>query len=426
MDLTICNTSGLKGVVHCPPNKSHSFRALMLAGLAEGASTIHSPAVSNDWMRGTEALEMFGARVTPKADRAWEVVGAGGALRTPDDIVDCGNSGVVLRLFMGLAACCEGYTVLSGDNSLRHIRLCGPMIDALNSLGAWAVSTKGDGHAPIVVRGRLKGGRAEIDGLDSQPVSALLLACSLAEAPSEIVVRRPGEKPYVAMTMDWMKRCGIEFSSEGFERFRVRGRSRWKGFETTIPLDWSAALYPIVAATLCPGSEVVLPGMDWRDSQGDKMVVHVLREMGASIDVVPKGVVARSSRLTGRVIDCNDFIDQFMLLAVVGACADGETTLTNAQSARHKECDRITEMARALKAMGAAVEEHPDGLTVRKSPLHGANLDSHDDHRMVMTLSVAAMAARGVSSISRCECVKKTFPDFAAQMRGIGADMQTG
>lgn len=424
MNLKIGNTSGLKGAVHCPPNKSHSFRALIMAALAKGVSTIHSPAVSNDWIRGTEALEMFGAHVTAKAGRVWEVVGTGGELRTPDDIIDCGNSGMILRLFMGLAACCEGYTVLSGDESLRHIRLCQPMIDALNSLGAWAVSTKGDGHAPIVVRGRIKGGRAELDGLDSQPVSALLLACSLAESPSEIVVRRPGEKPYVAMTLEWMKRCGVEVSNDGFEDFRVGGHSRWKGFETTIPLDWSAALYPIVAALLCPDSEVVLPGMDWQDSQGDKMVVNVLREMGASIEATPEGVVARTSRLSGRVIDCNDFIDQFMLLAVVGAFADGETTLTNAQSARHKECDRITEMVRALKAMGADVEEHPDGLTVRKSPLHGANLDSLQDHRMVMTLTVAAMAAGGVSGISRCECVKKTFADFAAQMQGIGADIQ--
>ncbi len=100
----------------------------------------------------------------------------------------------------------------------------------------------------------------------------------------------------------------------------------------TIPLDWSAALYPIAAAVLTPGSEVVLPGLDWQDCQGDKLVVDVLRQMGASIDITPEGVVARSSRLKGRVIDCNDFIDQFMLLAVVGACAEGETTLTNAES----------------------------------------------------------------------------------------------
>ncbi len=158
----------------------------------------------------------------------WEVVGNGGTMQTPDDILDCGNSGMILRFFMGLAACCEGYTVLSGDDSLRHIRLCGPMVEALGALGGWAVCTKGDGHAPIVVRGRLKGGRAELDGLDSQPVSALLLACSLADAPSDIVVRRPGEKPYVAMTLEWMKRCGVEFSNENFEHYRVRGAAGGK------------------------------------------------------------------------------------------------------------------------------------------------------------------------------------------------------
>lgn len=424
MDLTIGNSYKLRGSIRCPANKSHSFRALVMAALAEGVSTIHSPAVSNDWMRGVEALEMFGAQVNPKADRTWEVVGTGGALKTPDDIVDCGNSGIILRFFMGLAACCEGYTVLSGDESIRHLRICQPMIDALNSLGAWSVSTKGDGHAPIVVRGRLKGGQAEIDGLDSQPVSALLLAASLADAPSDIIVRRAGEKPWVALTLEWMKRCGIEFSNTDFEHYRVRGKSRWKGFETTIPLDWSAALYPIAAAILTPDSEVHLPGLDWQDIQGDKMVVDVLRKMGADIEVSAEGVTARSSNLKGQIIDCNDFIDQFMLLAIIGACAEGETILTNAEVCRYKECDRIAEMTRSLRAMGANIEERADGVVIRKSSLHGANLDSHDDHRMVMTMAIAALVARGTTTISKADCVKKTFADFVPQMQNLGADIQ--
>jgi len=424
MDLVVSSSSGLKGSIRIPPNKSHSFRALVMAALAEGTSTIHSPAVSNDWMRGIEALEMFGAQINPKADRVWEIIGTGGKLQTPDDIVDCGNSGIILRFFMALAACCEGYTILSGDHSLRHLRLCQPLVDSLNALGAWAVCSKGDGHAPIVVRGRLRGGHTEIDGMDSQPLSALLLAASLADAPSDIVVKRAGEKPWVNMTLDWMRRCGIEFSNTNFEHYRVRGKSHWKGFEYTIPLDWSAALYPIVAALVTPGSEVTLPGMDYNDSQGDRMVVEVLRDMGAQIDIHGDNVTARTSQLRGRVIDCNDFIDQFMLLAVVGAFAEGETVLTNAEVCRYKECDRITAMAQALKAMGASVQERPDGLVIRQSPLHGANLDSKDDHRMVMTLTVAGMAGRGTTVIQGAECVKKTFPNFAEQMQGIGAELQ--
>ena len=395
-----------------------------MAALAEGASRIGSPMVSNDWMRGVEALEMMGAAIEPKANQAWEVIGTGGALKTPDDIIDCGNSGIILRFFMALGACCEGYTLLTGDDSLRHIRLCRPLIDAINSLGAWAVSTKGDGHAPVAVRGRLKGGRAEMDGIDSQPVSALLIASSLADAPTELAVRRPGEKPWVGVTLDWLNRCGVEVSNQNFELYRIRGRSRWKGFDAQIARDWSAALYPIVAGVVTEGSEVCVPGMDFADSQGDKAVVNVLREMGADVRIEGDTVIARSSALRGREIDCNDFIDQFMLLAVIGACAEGETVLRNAEVARHKECDRISEMHKALKAMHADVEERPDGLVVRKSCLRGVRLDSRADHRMVMTMAVAGLVADGVTTISDVECVKKTFPDFLAQMRHIGCEME--
>ena len=425
MNLLAGPSPNVRGSVRIPPNKSHSFRALIMAALAGGTSRIIAPAVSNDWMRGIEALELFGASVTPKAGEVWEVTGTGGSLRPPEDIIDCGNSGIILRFFMGLAACCDGYTVLTGDRSLRHIRLCQPLIDALNSLGAWAASTKGDGHAPVVVRGRLKGGRAEIDGMDSQPVSALLIASALAQAPTELAVRHPGEKPWVGVTLDWLTRCGVEFSNEQFELFRVRGNSSWDAFEATIPLDWSAALYPIVAAVVTRESEVHLPGMDFADSQGDKAVVDVLREMGADIKIDGDVVTARSSRLTGREIDCNDFVDQLTLLAVVGACAAGETVLTNVEVCRHKECDRIAEICKALGAMGADIEERPDGLAVRKSTLRGVALDSLADHRMVMTLAVAALVAGGQTTINNIECVKKTFPDFVGQMQGIGCDMRT-
>jgi 3-phosphoshikimate 1-carboxyvinyltransferase len=423
MDLLIDNSPNLHGTVRIPPNKSHSFRALVFAGLAAGASRITGPAVSNDWMLGTEALEMFGAKVEPHAENVWEILGTGGRLNTPDDVLNCGNSGIILRFFTALAACCEGYTVLTGDDSLRHIRPMQPLIDAVNQLGAWAVCTKGDSHAPIVVRGRIKGGQAEIDGRDSQPISAILIASALADAPTELVVRDPGEKPWVDVTLEWLKRLGVEFSNDNFQTYRIRGRSSWAGFEYTVPLDWSAALYPIVAAVITPDSEVRISGMDFEDSQGDRLVVDVLREMGADIQMDGDCIIARSSKLTGRPIDCNDFIDQLPLLAVVGAVAEGETKLVNAAICRDKECDRISATYEALKTMEANIEEQPDGLIIRKSSLCGAKLHSRHDHRMVMTLTVAALVARGQTLIQDTTCVKKTFPQFVEQMSGIGGDI---
>ena len=424
MDLWVGASRNLAGTIRVPRNKSHSFRALIMAALAEGKSRIVAPAVSADWLRGTEALEMFGAKIEPGTHEAWDIEGTAGRLTVPEDVINCGNSGIIFRFFTALAAACPGYTVLTGDESIRRIRLCQPLIDALGELGAWAVSTKGDGHAPVVVRGPLKGGHAGIEGLDSQPVSALLMAGALAEQPVELTVHRPGEKPWIGVTTYWLERCGVKVHNDNFERYRVEGPCRWKGFEAVMPGDWSAAMYPIVAGIICPGSEVHVAGVDIDDVQGDRLVLGVLRDMGADITADRTGVTARSSTLTGRTIDCNDFIDQFMLLAVVGACAEGETVLTNAEVCRYKECDRIAEMAKALKLMGAGVEERPDGLVIRRSKLRGARLDSRADHRMVMTLSLAGMVAGGQTCITQIECVKKTFPNYVEQMTGLGCEMQ--
>ncbi len=423
MDLTIRKSERLRGEVAVPPNKSHSFRALIMASLAQGTSHIRHPAVSGDWMRGTEAMEMFGASVTPEHGDAWIIQGTGGELRTPEDIVDCGNSGIIFRFCTALAGLCPGYTVLSGDHSIRHIRPIGSLLGAMEQLGAFAVSTKGDGHAPIVVRGPLRGGQATLDGADSQPVSALLIAAAMGNAPTELTVTDPGETPWVGMTLDWLNRCGVEVSNEDYRLYRVRGRSRWDGFDVTVPADWSAALYPLAAALIAPDSEVRIPNVDWNDTQGDKGVIDVLREMGADIEVSDGGVVARTSQLWGRTIDCNPFIDQFMLLAALGAYAEGETVLTNAAICRHKECDRIRAMYESLRAMGADIEERPDGLVIRRSHLHGTRLDSRADHRMVMTLAVAALGAEGDTIVRNAECVRKTFAAFPEQMEHLGAVM---
>lgn len=424
MDLQIDSSPNLHGSVRVPPNKSHSFRALIFAGLAEGTSRIDSPSVSNDWMLGTEALECFGAQVEPHADNVWEVIGTSGRFQTPDDVIHCGNSGIILRFFTAIAGCCDGYTVLTGDDSLRHIRPMQPLLDAMNQLGAHATSTKGDGHAPVVVRGRLGGGRAELDGADSQFVSALLIACGLGDAPTELVVHNPGEKPWVDVTLGWLEKLGIEYSNDNYSLYRVRGKSHWAGFEYRVPLDWSAAMYPIVAAVITPDSEIRVPGMDPDDTQGDKAMLDILREMGADITVEGDTVIARSSKLTGRTIDCNGVIDQLPLLAVAGAAAEGETRLVNAAVCRGKECDRIAATAHCLAAMHARIEEHDDGLTVHHSKLKGAAIDSYQDHRMIMSMAVAGLIAEGPTVIRDAEHIKKTFGHFIEQMATVGCDFR--
>jgi 3-phosphoshikimate 1-carboxyvinyltransferase len=424
MDLVIGQSRKLRGKVEIPPNKSHSFRALIMAGLAEGTSRIVNPAESNDWMLCTEAFERFGASVRPRGSKVWEVEGTGGELETPDDVIFCGNSGIFMRFFTALSGLGRGYTVLTGDNSLRNIRPIKPLVDALNQLGAWAVCTRDGDFAPVVVRGPLKGGRAEMSGADSQPVSAMLFASTLAEGDTELVVTNPGEKPWIGVTLHWMEKMGVEFTNENYERYVIKQGSKWQGFEYRVPLDWSAALYPVVAAIAVPDSELVIPGMDPEDCQGDKEVLDVLREMGADIEVDDGRITVRTSELRGMEVDCNNFIDQLPLMAVVGALAEGETRLVNAAVCRQKECDRIAVSDELLTAMGADVEQTDDGLVIRGSKLKGTQLNSHHDHRMVMAMTIAGMAAEGETTINDCSCVKKTFARFPEQMASVGCDLR--
>jgi 3-phosphoshikimate 1-carboxyvinyltransferase len=217
---------------------------------------------------------------------------------------------------------------------------------------------------------------------------------------------------------------GIECKNENYEKYTVKGGEKWQGFEYHVPLDWSAALYPIVAALVTAESEVTIPGMDYEDSQGDKELVEVLRRMGGDITIEGDVVNARSSRLKGMEIDCNNFIDQIPLVAVIGALAEGQTRITNAEIGRKKECDRLAVSEMLLKSMGAEIEQTDDGLLIQGGKLKGAVLDSYKDHRMVMAMGVAAMAAEGDSLITDCQCVKKTFAKFPEQMAAIGAEIR--
>jgi 3-phosphoshikimate 1-carboxyvinyltransferase len=331
-----------------------------------------------------------------------------------------------LRFVGALAALSPTYTILTGDTSIRHNRPVKPLLDGLNQLGAFAASSRLDGYAPIIVRGPLKSGTAFLAGEDSQPVSGLLIAGAFAKVPIEIKVANPGEKPWINLTLDWFDRLKIRYKNEKFEHYQMMGGSSIQGFEYTVPGDFSSAAFPLAAAILTQ-SEVLLKNVDLDDPQGDKAIVHVLQKMGArlEIDKTKKTIAVRKgSILKGMKIDVNDFIDAVPILAVVGCFADGETEIVNAAIARKKESDRIHCIAHELKKMGADIEERPDGLLIRPALLHGAHLETYHDHRLVLSLSVAAMAANGESSLVGVECAAKTYPSFYEDFRVLGARIE--
>lgn len=414
--------STLHGEVVIPGSKSHTIRALVFGLLADGESVIRSPLDSSDTRACLAMVKNLGAAVEEKED-LWRVRGVGGRLEAPADVVDVGNSGTSLYIGLGVASLAEGYTVFTGDHQIRS-RPAAPLLRSLADLGVFAVSTRGNGMPPIIMKGRLRGGKTSLEAHTSQYLSSLLVAAPLAAGDAEITVPLLNEAPYVEMTLAWQKKLGIDFAADGLRRFEIKGNQRYRRFDESIPADFSSATFFLVAAAVT-GSELVLRGLDYTDTQGDKKVVEILQQMGAEIDVGERHITVMGGALRGGVFDLNDIPDALPALSVAACFADGETRLVNVPQARLKETDRISVMRDELAKMGADVAELPDGLVIRGSDLSGASVDGHGDHRVVMALAVAGLAAKGVTEITTAESVAVTFPGFEGLLRTAGADITT-
>jgi 3-phosphoshikimate 1-carboxyvinyltransferase len=413
--------STLHGTVTIPGSKSHTIRALVAAALADGRSTIQRPLISADTRSCLRGCQAFGAQFTDLGD-AWQIEGTAGRPRPPRDIVDCGNSGTSVNFLTGTAALVAGATILTGDAQIRR-RPNQPLLDALTQLGATAISAPQTGCPPLVVRGPLKGGYAEVRATISQYVSSLLLNCPLAPADTEIRAIDLGEKPYVEMTLSWLDRLQIQYEQHDLERFFIKGGQAFRAFEAAIPADFSSATFFICAAAI-PGCEIVLKGLDFDDPQGDKQIVDVLEMMGADIRPTADGLYICGTQLEGREIDLGDMPDALPALAVVGCLAQGTTQIRNVAHARLKETDRIAVMCTELQKMGAAIAEQPDGLTIETSRLRGQTVCSHHDHRVAMALTMAGLAAQGATRIPDADAVEITFPEFPQLLTALGASLK--
>jgi len=415
----------LKGDIVIPASKSHTLRSILFGSLGKGKSVIHHYLPSTDTQAMIEACRLFGATLDVSSERI-DILGINGKIDQAEDVINAGNSGIVLRFCSAIGALSKHPVVITGDHSIRHQRPMKPLLDGLSQLGVSTTSMRGDGYAPVIIQGPITSGKALIYGEDSQPVSAMLIASAFAEGPIEIDVKNPGEKPWIALTLDWFDRLGISYENHEFKQYRLPGNSRYDGFEYDVPGDFSSAAFPIAAA-LITQSNITLKNIDMSDSQGDKELIRVFQRMGGIIEIDEHSKtihVKKGSVLTGVQIDINDFVDGITILAVVACFAEGETRIHNAAIAKQKECNRIQCIATELRKMGAAIIETEDGLLIRKSSLKGTRVNSYHDHRMVMSLAVAAMGAEGETCISSVECVSKTFPTFMRDLNALGADIE--
>ncbi len=413
--IEITPVSTVDATVAVPGSKSLTQRALIAAALADGTSRLIGPLASEDTHYTSRALEQMGVTVE-RGDDVWLVHGNGGKLKTPDKEIFLGNNGTATRFLTSFVALGHGDFRIDGEERMRE-RPIGPLMEALQGWGVEISSEQGTGCPPLLIKSKgLDGGATVLpEGKSSQYVSSLLLVAPYAAQAATLEVR--GEvfsKPYVAMTLSVMSDFGVSVDcNEEFTSF-VIPQGSYRAMDYEIEGDASNASY-FWAAAAVTGGRVTVSNVPVPSLQGDAGVVPLLARMGCEVSMDGGGISLKGGeRLEGITVDMGDMPDVVPTLAVVAAFAHGKTVINNIAHLRIKECDRLTATLAELVKMGAEVEEGDDYMIIHGDGgvrLHGAVIETYNDHRMAMSFAVAGLKVPGVQ-ITGEDCVAKSFPDF--------------
>jgi 3-phosphoshikimate 1-carboxyvinyltransferase len=426
----------LSGTLRVPGDKSMSHRALILGAMARGTTTIEGLLEGDDVLATARAMQAFGADVTRTGQGAWTVEGQGG-FSEPGDIIDCGNAGTGVRLIMGAAAGFDLRATFTGDASLKK-RPMGRVLTPLGLLGATWLSRAGERLPLTLSGGGLAGIRYVLPMASAQVKSAVLLA-GLNAAGETVVVEPEATRDH---TERMLRAFGavVEVTDEAGGRvIRLAGGQALSGAHVAVPGDPSSAAFPLVAALITPGSAVTVTGVMLNPLRTG--LFDTLMEMGADLTIANRrlaggeevgDITARHSALHGVVAPperAPAMIDEYPILAVAAAFAEGATVMRGIGEMRVKESDRIALMAAGLAACGVGVEEEPEGFTVvgtgrgNHAVRGGATVITHGDHRIAMSHLVLGLAAQGSVTVDEPGMIATSFPGFVELMAGLGAEI---
>ncbi len=407
-------TGPVSGRVELPGSKSYTNRALPIAALADGISTIRGALESDDTRYMVDALKLLGIAV----DADWEssvihVQGTNGIVPAEHAALFLGNSGTSMRFLTALATLSKGTVVLDGTERMRE-RPLAPLINGLSDLGVDISSVAGNGCPPVRVRGNgLPGGVIRMRGdVSSQYFSAVAMVLPYASAPLQIAV--DGDlvsKPYIDMTAGTMAAFGVNLHHDQYSRLWVEPGQTYAGREYIVEPDASAASYFYALAAVTGGS-ITVEHLPPESRQGDLAFVDVLEQMGCRVERTNCDVtVTGPEQLSGIEVDMNAISDTVPTLAAIAPFADGPVAIRNVEHIRVKETDRIAAVVTELRRLGVDVEELHDGLIVHPSTSHPATIQTYDDHRMAMSFAITATQVPGLK-IADPTCVAKTVPGY--------------
>ncbi|MBA3810604.1 MAG: 3-phosphoshikimate 1-carboxyvinyltransferase [Caulobacteraceae bacterium] len=427
----------LRGRVRVPSDKSISHRALILGGLARGVTTVEGLLEADDVMRTAGAMRAFGVTVERSGAGLWRVTGEGG-LKAPDGPIDCGNAGTAARLILGAAAGFSIRATVTGDASLRR-RPMGRVLDPLGRMGATWIC-RDEGRLPVSLRGgELTAITYRLPQPSAQVKSAILLAALRARGETRVIEPAPTRDHTERMLRAFGAQVRVEDSEEG-RVIGVAGGQDLEGARVRAPGDPSSAAFILVAALITPGSAVTAEGVLLNPLRTG--LFDTLREMGADLTIEnPReeggervgDVTARHGPLTGVTVlpsRAPAMIDEYPVLAVAAAYAEGPTVMRGLGELRLKESDRIAAMAAVLAACGVEAQEEPEGLVVMgtggsgPAVRGGGAVRTHGDHRIAMSALVLGLGARAPVSVDEAGMIATSFPGFVKLMAGLGADIE--
>lgn len=445
-----CERKLIGGSIEAPPSKSSMQRAVACAALAEGTSILRSGELCADSKAALGLARSLGAKVSlseqtatiegsdlfrregsgepDSAPTGTAVLSYTAASAAPSDVesasrsldLDCGESGLCMRMFSPIAALLDRDVRLLGRGSLarRPMRMIEGPLEALG-----AACRTADGFAPIAIRGPLRGGAAEIDaGESSQLLTGLLIALPLAARDSAFRVINAVSRGYLDLTIDTCAAFGAHIERNAdFSRFSIPGGQRYKAADFTIEGDWSGAAFLIVAAAIAAGeADLEIRGLQSGSSQPDRAVLEAVRAAGAPLRIEGERLMVGRARLRAFEFDATDCPDLFPPLAALASACGGPSVIRGTHRLKGKESDRAASLAAMLGALGVPVRLEGDAMLVEGGRVRGGEVESSGDHRIAMAAAVTALAAEAPVTIRGAECVSKSWPGFFEDLASIG------
>jgi len=405
--------SAIKGTLKAPASKSMTQRVIAAALLADGQSIIHNPSYCDDSLAAMSIAVGLGARVEPQVNEL--KINGSAVLKEPK--LNCGESGLAIRMFSPIAALYPAEIKMVGANSLKK-RPMFMIEEALNQLGVKCTSS--GGFLPLTIEGPIVGGHCEIDGsISSQLLTGLLMALPLAAGNSEIRVNNLKSKPYIDMTIQILKSFGISVENRDYSLFRIQGNQKYIPQSYTVEGDWSGGAFLLVAGAI--NGQLCVRGLRSDSMQSDKLIVNALENAGAHIISGENQIEITRSELKAFEFDATESPDLFPPLVALASYCEGISTIKGVSRLIYKESDRAKALQEEFSKMGIKIEINDDLMFVIGGKPQGARVESHDDHRIAMAIAVASLGATGKVSIRDSQCIAKSYPGFFDDLRHVGA-----